>query len=384
MRHILTALLITLLASGQLSFSQQNEAKSSQIVKRLDYIANLGDNILKYMTFNTAKGVWAIYPSGGYSSRTGLEFGFMPVYSWNTEDNLQYFKKINTLSTSAQFSTKGMIELHSEIDWYLSPQWQFSGHLKILSINDQYWDRWSKNKFAQSKNYQSNHYGIKVEFLRHLSHDTYIGLSTLIWNYHFNAREKNINFNQLYGSKGGWLAGIGPAILYDTRDHVLYPQSGKYFKASWTLFQKKTLGNYAYNNYLVDLRQFIKIGLPVLAFQGLWEYNDQESPFFVMPQLGGKERLRGIGHAQRTVDNSVWLIRAELRTDIWWRFGGVLFSEVGQASGHPQFIWKNNIYSNGVGLRFRILPDEPLNIRIDAAWSSEKQKGFFISLKEAF
>ncbi len=126
------------------------------------------------------------------------------------------------------------------------------------------------------------------------------------------------------------------------------------------------------------------MGRTVLAFQSLWEYSDPGTPFFMLPQLGGKDRLRGIGHSKSVVDHSAWLLRGELRVPVWWRFGAVLFSEVGQSANQLSLSRKELISSNGIGLRFRILPDEPLNIRIDAGWSSEGHQGLFISLKEAF
>jgi outer membrane protein assembly factor BamA len=308
----------------------------------------------------------------------------MPIYSWKSKNNHQALGEVNTLTTSVQFSTKGMVEIGSELEWYVSPQWQILSRIEALRINDRYWDRWSQDKTSRPIDFRSERYGLQAEILRHIGHQIHVGLITELWQYHFNNRDITPSFNQLHGNTGGWLAGAGSVFLYDQRDHVLYPRSGTYFKTSWIHFQQQLLGNYAYNNYLLDLRHFVKIGRSVMAFQALGEYSDNGTPFFVLPQLGGKDRLRGIGHSKSVVDHSVWLLRSELRTPVWWRFGAVVFSEVGQAANRPAFEWSELIFSNGLGLRFRLLPDEPLNIRIDAAWSSEGHRGLFISLKEAF
>jgi hypothetical protein len=100
--------------------------------------------------------------------------------------------------------------------------------------------------------------------------------------------------------------------------------------------------------------------------------------------LGGKERLRGIGHPLRETGNAVWMARAELRQFIWWRFGGVVFAGVGQAAPDYQSPFSNSVASVGGGVRFRMLPDDPLNVRFDFGVSSMGTTGFFVSLKEAF
>lgn len=225
-----------------------------------------------------------------------------------------------------------MVEVRSELDWYLSSLWQFSGRIEALRINDRYWDRWSQNKTAQPIDYRSSRYGLKTEILRHLGHQLHVGMSSEIWHYQFDNRNAHLAFEQLSGSEGGWLAGAGPVLLFDQRDHVLYPRSGSYFKAAWTLFQKGGPNANTYNNYLLDLRHFYGVGRTVLAFQSLWEYSDPGTPFFMLPQLGGKDRLRGIGHSKSVVDHSAWLLRGELRVPVWWRFGAVVFSEVGQSA----------------------------------------------------
>ena len=384
MRHQFLLLMILGLTLGETTQGQTTEHAAASSENPLAPLADLGERLLDHLTFTTPKGIWAIYPAGGYSSRTGLEYGLMPVYSWYSKKEQREIREVNTLTSSLQFSTKGMLEIRSELEWYLTSQWRFLGRIEALRLNDRYWGKWSKNKTDRSINFLSEHYGLKTELLRRISHQIHAGLGTEVWHYHFNMRDENLPFDQLHGSAGSWLAGVGPVVLFDQRDHVLYPRTGSYFKASWTIFQQQMLGSYAFNNYLLDLRHFISIGRPILAFQALWEYSDQNTPFFVMPQLAGKDRLRGIGHSKRVVDHSVWLLRSELRTPVWWRFGAVVFAETGHSSTRPAFNWNEMIYSNGIGLRFRILPDEPLNIRLDAARSSEGHRGFYISLKEAF
>lgn len=382
MRLLHTIILLLALVRSSAADCQENNQQNQGDLKGFDSLAALGESILSRLTFESAQGIWTVYPAGGYSQRTGLEFGLMPVYSWKNLKRETPVGTVNTLSSSLQFSTKGMVELRSELDWYHSPDWQLSVKLEALRIHDQYWDAWSLPQSNTANNYEAKRLGLKMQVLRHAGHRIYTGLHTQVRHHQFKPEDADASFGGHTGSSGDWLTGAGPVIVMDRRDHVLYPRRGSYMQASWTLFTHEK-GN-VYQNYLMDFRHFIDAGKPVVALQGLWEYASGNLPFYGLPLLGGKDRLRGIGHSKRVVDQAVWLLRGELRMPLWWRFGAVAFVETGQASARPSFDWNELIFSQGGGLRFRILPKEPLHIRVDVAWSSAGTQGLFISLKEAF
>src|SRR5690554_1341803 len=382
MRLLHTIILLLTLVRSSAADCQENNQQNQGDLKGFDSLAALGESILSRLTFESDQGTWTVYPAGGYSPRTGLEFGLMPVYSWKNPKKKATAGSINTLSSSLQGSSKGMIELRSELDWYLSPNWQLAARVEALRIHDQYWEAWSLSRPHTTNNYRSSSLGLETRLLKHLKHRIYIGIHTQIGHQQFEPEDAVSSFSELPGSSGGWLAGVGPVVVLDRRDHVLFPRKGSYIRASWTVFQQEKGADF--QNYLLDLRHFIDAGKPVVALQGLWEYGSGDLPFYRLPQLGGKERLRGIGHSKRVVDQAVWLLRGELRMPLWWRFGAVAFVETGQASARPSFDWNELIFSQGGGLRFRILPKEPLHIRVDVAWSSAGTQGLFISLKDAF
>ena len=373
-KSILFQILLLLICENMSAQKQQTEATGI-----FDKLSNLGEVVIDNLTFPTERGVWAIYPAGGYSSRTGVELGIMPIYSWDA--NKVAAGSVNTLTSSVQLSTKGMVEISSRLEWFLSSRWQLKTRIDWLRLNDSYWGAWSRNNESRM-DYRSERYGGELSLFRSIKNKFYVGISGSFKNYSIKDEENPPQI--LYGAGGGNLAGFGPTLLFDSRDHVLAPRSGSYLNVSWLIFNDEFLSDYSYKNYLLDFRHFINIGQPVIAFQALWEHNDGDVPFFALPQLGGKERLRGIGHSNRVIDKEVWLIKSELRTHIWWRIGGVVFAEAGKASQHTDFSLNDVIYSGGLGLRFRLLPDEPLNIRLDAALSTEGQHGIFISLREAF
>lgn len=381
--------LVGLINCAALAAQSEGEARSM-----LDKVSGFGELVIDQLTFPTEKGVFAIYPSGGYSSRTGLEFGIMPIYSW--DNPALPVGIVNTLTSTVQISTKGMIEVSGELEWYLSADRLVRGQLEWLRLNDKYWGLWSAQEIPETE-YRSDRIMGELSFFQTFGKGLYAGINAKAGHYNIssvNSQETSGESDSTggpansgitsYGADAGTFVAFGPSMLYDSRNHVLAPTRGTYVNTTVTFYDKGFGSDFSFTNYLADFRCFVPLGQSVLGFQGLWEYSNGTVPFFMMPQLGGKERLRGIGHSNRVIDNSVLLVRSEVRRHLWWRIGGVLFAGAGQASGRPELKVGQLIYSGGAGLRFRLLPDEPLNVRLDAAVSSEGFHGIFISLREAF
>lgn len=375
--------LVCLINCAALAAQSEGEEKSI-----LDKFSGFGELVIDKLTFPTEKGVFAIYPSGGYSSRTGLELGIMPIYSWDNPSLPE--GKVNTLTSTVQVSTKGMVEVSGELEWYLSTDRLVRGQVEWLRLNDKFWGLWTGQGVPETE-YRSDRIKGELSFFQTFGKGSYAGINAKVGHYNISKVESPGNIGipgdgyfPAYGIDGGTFVALGPSLLYDCRNHVLAPTRGVYLNATVNFYEKGLGSDFSFTNYLADFRCFTPLGEAVLGFQGLWEYSEGIVPFFMMPQLGGKERLRGIGHSNRVIDNSVWLVRSEVRRHLWWRIGGVLFVGAGQASEKPEIDIGKLIYSGGAGLRFRLLPDEPLNVRLDAALSSEGFHGIFISLRESF
>ena len=344
---------------------------------------DLGEKVLDHLTWERGRSVLVVYPAGGYSQRTGLEMGIMPVLSWhNKEEKRQLAGHPNTFTSTFQFSTHGMVELRGEVELFPSSKWQLRSRLNLLKLNDRLWPIGDGNEDYVT--YQSKRYEFSGEVLYGVGSGLFVGSIFQLQNFNFSNWGFIANPVEIEGLEGGGVTGAGPAVLYDTRSHVYFPRKGFYIKGSVEFNFKSAMGDYAYRDYLVDFRKYVSLRKKVLASQLLWEYASGKVPFFMLPKLGGSDRLRGVGHSQQVIDQHVWLMQSELRFPLWWRFGGVGFAGFGQARPKPEVDWSHLIYSGGVGLRFRILPDDPLNIRVDAALASGGLHGFFISLKEAF
>jgi outer membrane translocation and assembly module TamA len=140
--------------------------------------------------------------------------------------------------------------------------------------------------------------------------------------------------------------------------------------------------------FTLDFRAFTHIFSPknILALQAY--YNSVwggTAPFYMLPKLGGDQRLRGIEHENRYSDRQAYYIQAEGRRQLFGRFGGVIFTGIGNVDHQlSDFTFRSLKFVVGLGVRFQPLKDEKLNIRLDAGKGPGKQFAIYFSLNEAF
>ncbi len=340
-------------------------------------LAGFGEKVLDKVTWERDDYVFTVYPSGGYSPRNGLEVGLMPAFKWEGNGHA------NTLTMGLEISTGGMLQFQTEYEWFFHEFWQSRGELTWNRRHDRYWPGTGGRYIT----FDRREFSVEAELLRRISNNLWGG---------FMVQGSENSFSNLGvfgdsgfytpGTQGGSLVGGGPLLVFDSRDRVLSAQKGVLLRAQVLFFGAGSLGRYTYNQYSLDGRNYIPVGSRngVVALQMLVEFAEKGVPFYQAPYLGGKSRLRGIGHPLRSTGQAVWLARGELRQPLWWRVGGVLFAGAGQAAPNFQNPFTQVTGSFGGGLRFRMLPRDPLNIRIDYGVSTIGDSGFFISLKEAF
>jgi len=342
-------------------------------------VAQIGEKILDFVTWEKEGLVFTVYPSLSVSPRNGFVYGVMPAVKWESHRE----GVSNTLTINAETSTKGMLQMQFEHEWYFHEKWLTSGEAFLNKREDLYWLGEGNEDFYFDRR------EIKVDWdlLNNFSPNFWFGLQLFVDNNHFSDEAlRGFQDEGLTGFEGGLIFGLGPKILVDTRKRTLAPQSGILLELQPLFIGIGGIGDYNYNRIVFDFRKYVplKQDKSTLAFQIVLDFAEEKVPFYDTPQLGGKERLRGIGHPLKKTGNSVWLSRLELRQHLWWRFGVAAFAGIGEAKDNFKRPFADMVSSVGGGLRFRMLPDDPLNVRFDFGWSSMGTTGFFISLKEAF
>lgn len=372
-------LIIFILSTSQegVLCAQKPEDDDSALIHRL---ANFGESVLNKLTYERPAYFVAVYPTAGFSRRTGLELGVMPILGWHSKDGE---RRLNTLGLLAQVSTKSMIEIRVDGDLFFSNGWRLSSKIEYLKINDRFWGIYSSPDIYNAWRVISRRFKGNFELYKLISGNWFFGMGALAGHW-TNSQWEFQPSDDITGVNGGDSFGLGPVVMIDSRDNHLFPHRGVYVKSSYKYYFNQWNSGEGFSNFITDLRLFLPVSQNVLAFQGLLEVSTGDVPYYLLSEVGGKYRLRGLDHSRRIVDKSVWLVRSEFRSHLWWRIGTVLFVESGGAGSYFLSDSGSPIISGGGGLRLRIFPKESLNVRLDAAMASGGFYGISLSLKEAF
>lgn len=184
------------------------------------------------------------------------------------------------------------------------------------------------------------------------------------------------------GSNGGYCLGIGYDGVWDTRDNIFYPTQGSYQYFKVTLYQH--MGDYAFYTFELDVRKYYSLfKRSVLAGNFYFSLAGGETPFYMLPQLGGKQRMRGYYKGQYR-DNAYTMMQFEYRQFVWKRFGFVVFAGFGDvASSIIDYDLKDFKISYGTGIRYLFSQAEKLNLRLDIGFG-KLTNGLYLGIEEAF
>ncbi|RJF91110.1 BamA/TamA family outer membrane protein [Sphingomonas cavernae] len=180
------------------------------------------------------------------------------------------------------------------------------------------------------------------------------------------------------------LSGIGPVITYDTRDSSLNPRKGIYATAV-AMFNRKKLGSdFSHDKLQLAGNAYVPFGdTTVLAMRGSMCGVSTEGPFYDLCLYGQSSDLRGY-ETGRFRDRASWAAQAEVRQQLWGRFGLVFFGGVGGIApklgdlGDTKFL-----PSVGTGLRYQASKSTKINLRLDVA-IGKNSNALYFGIGEAF
>ena len=187
------------------------------------------------------------------------------------------------------------------------------------------------------------------------------------------------------GSGGGQSSGIGFILNYDTRNHLYFPTSGRYYQTYAVFFTEMLASDYSFNLFNIDLRQYQNVYKDhVLALQTYNTFITGTPPLNMNALLGGAYWMRGYWLG-RYRDKNMISAQAEYRVPLFWRIGAVGFIGGGDvASSIDKFEFKQLKYTAGFGIRFVFDKQERINARLDFGFGSNGNSGIYALVVEAF
>jgi outer membrane protein assembly factor BamA len=385
---LLTGILGVLLGLSMPDGVAQGSAVDSLAEKGLIAKAvHLAESTLHLLTFEQGRHSVAVFPAVGYTPRTGIEYGLMPV--WRIKPRVTQsngFYRPTTVTTAMLFSTTGMFEMDADIDWRTTSGWVVTLKNQYLSLPDKFYGVNNRNASVEPIEFDAYRYQLNGQVMKGLNDRWMAGieLNGGYTRHHF--KDGVVIADSIAGYKGGWANAAGPVLVLDTRDNVSFPSHGTYCRLSWVGASSVTGSRYAYSLATFDGRLYHSPfrGKGILASQFYTCLSAGDVPFYQLPQLGGKRALRGIPHPYKYMGKNVWYFQSEYRQMIWWRLGAVAFAGAGSVFGDVKKAVADTRLTAGVGLRVQALPGENLNFRIDYGWATGGDKALYFTIREAF
>ncbi len=234
--------------------------------------------------------------------------------------------------------------------------------------------------------YDVNFPRIRLNVLKQVYPNIFIGGRYWLDDFKIQKVEEGgfLDQENITGSQGGFLSGLGAVGNYDTRDNIFFPTKGIF--AEIVAFQNgKFVGSdFNFSKLYIDISSFWNFGEQVLATNFYGEFTKGEVPFNQLSLLGGPKRMRGFFEG-RFRDHHFVSWQGEYRFPLFWKWlRGVAFVGVGEVAGtFSDFELANFKFNYGTGLRILVNQKEKVYIRLDAGFG-ENTSGFYITIGEAF
>ena len=329
-----------------------------------------------------------------YAPETGLAGGVVALYYFHlTSDSADgSADRPSSISGGATYTQKKQISTGIDYDFYFaSGVYHLSGGFDYKKIPFDFYGVGNRNPTDPVDSYTPLWRGGDAEFTRNFLRTSLgeglnagIGMEFRWDDILSSLQGKVLQSGTVAGSKGGLSAGIGMVLNLDTRDNIYSTHEGEFCDFKATFYGRAIGGSFNFNRYTLDLRKFIPLSdTHTIAFQTLEVLVKGVEPFYTMAELGGDSNLRGYFQGrQRNIDMSV--LQAEYRLPLLWRFGLALFADAGEVAGAlDAFRFSGIHYSAGAGIRFVVIPEEHLGVRLDYGIGSDSSELYF-SILEAF
>jgi len=205
-------------------------------------------------------------------------------------------------------------------------------------------------------------------------------------NYSINDRRDNIYLQSdtLTGINGGAVSGAGLVWVWDTRDHVFFPNDGGITQVKVLFYTQDMGSDFTFSWLEVNARRYWSFAPDhVLGVQVFLQSVGGNPPFYKLPALGGAKVMRGYFEGRyRDSDYFAWQI--EYRQYFWWRLGFVAFAGMGDVvDGLTRLAVRHLKPSYGAGLRFLFNEEQNINLRVDVGFG-KNTNGIYFGIEEAF
>lgn len=175
-------------------------------------------------------------------------------------------------------------------------------------------------------------------------------------------------------------AGLGPSVLFDSRDDNTYPTRGENLLLRWVGYSGSWGNQTTFNKADLDLRFYRSLTADLVgALRGRFQTASDPAPFFALPSLD----LPGVS-ADRYRDSRALTVGGELRYAFLPRWGLLAFLDAGRTAATTRALGSApTIVSYGAGVRWQASAQRRLYLGLDASFGTAGNT-VFIQVGENF
>ncbi|NSL85392.1 BamA/TamA family outer membrane protein [Chitinophaga sp. Mgbs1] len=176
--------------------------------------------------------------------------------------------------------------------------------------------------------------------------------------------------------------GIGPYVVYDTRDFIPNPYKGIYVRFGFRSFPSFLGNNDVFSKFDLQFDWYRRLWKGAILATDLYvEERSGTVPWSMLAEAGGSNRLRGY-YEGRYRDKNLLAGQVELRQHIYRRSGMVAWIGAGNVySEFKHLTFSKTLVSYGIGYRWEF--KNRVNIRLDYG-RGQDQQGFYFGINEVF
>ncbi|MEX2593057.1 MAG: BamA/TamA family outer membrane protein [Anditalea sp.] len=351
----------------------------------------LNESILIDKLFDTADDMvglfsgksWTFIPAVTYSPETSLGLGVRALRIFRDSETL--ITRPSTMPITFLYTLKKQIVFTTALDiWMNENADNLKARIELTDYPFKFYGIGNELLAENEESYATRYVHFQLEYQKLITPGLYLGPK-----YEFRADDIYqtetgglLGTNQVSGSDGQRISGIGLVLNYDTRNNIFQPDKGSFHQVSVMSFQPFLGSNFTFSQYQLDFRKYIKVyDHQILAVQAWYSFTAGHPPFQHVSLIGGSDLMRGYFEG-RYRDLHAMAYQAEYRLPIYRNLGLVLFGSAGQVAEKVTSYAINRFkYGGGLGFRYKF-SEEGLSLRVDIAFGD--QAAFYFGLNEVF
>ncbi len=336
---------------------------------------------------------YMVVPAFSYAQETGLELGGATLISFYTS-GADTLTRSSFISGKLTFTTKKQLNISVNPDvWTAGNRYHYSGSFRYKNFPFQFYGIGNSTLKENEDLLTQKLFMLSAAAERKLFPAFYAGISASFEHHSYVDREPGGIYSRLddAGREGGKVLFIGLSAIFDNRDNASYTTKGSFAKLNYGygpgLFGD---GSFSGSQWRADMKHFADLQKKlVLGLNArLQSVQGKSIPFYLLPQLGNDEMMRGY-YTGRYREQNLIAAQAELRYRFMHRFGAAAFAGTGAVFKNGDLRLRDFKPNYGLGMRYFVVPSRGLSIRADYGIGEkrrgeERQKGLYISLSEAF